>query len=93
MSKDKRGRTRLPKRIAGVKIPKKLRKKANLAIALADNPLVRDTLAVALVAGAERLLASWQDAVRDDRPATKSPKRKTNGARRPRPAFSADREG
>ena len=50
---------KLPKRIAGVKIPKKLRKRGAPIYALMDNPMVRnviaDVLAVALLAAADRI--------------------------------------
>ena len=50
---------KLPKRIAGVKIPKKLRKRGAPIYALMDNPMVRnviaDMLAVALLAAADRI--------------------------------------
>ena len=48
---------KLPKRIAGVKIPKKLRKRGGTLYALMDNPMVRnvvaDILAVGLLAAAD----------------------------------------
>ncbi len=50
---------KLPKRIAGVKIPKKLRKRGGTLYALMDNPMVRnvvaDMLAVGLLAAADRI--------------------------------------
>ena len=46
---------RLPKRIAGVKIPKKLRKRGGNFYAVLKNPLVADLVAVALVAAADRI--------------------------------------
>jgi hypothetical protein len=50
---------KLPKRIAGVNIPKKLRKRGAPVYALMDNPMVRhviaDMLAVALLAAADRI--------------------------------------
>ena len=44
---------KLPKRIAGVKIPKKLRKSGAPLYALLQNPLVADLVAVGLVAAAD----------------------------------------
>ena len=50
---------KLPKRIAGVKIPKKLRKGGAPLYALMENPMVRnvvaDMVAVALLAAADRI--------------------------------------
>jgi hypothetical protein len=50
---------KLPKRIAGVKIPKKLRKRGAPIYALLDNPMVRnvvaDILAVGLLAAADSI--------------------------------------
>ena len=43
-------KTKLPKQIAGVKLPKKLRKKANKALDALDQPLVRNLAQVALAA-------------------------------------------
>lgn len=58
MASDKKAKTKIPKRVAGVKVPKKLRKKANRALELADNPVVREAAAAALAAGAARLIAA-----------------------------------
>ena len=50
---------KLPKRIAGVKIPKKLCKRGGTFYALMDNPMVRnvaaDMLAAGLLAAADRI--------------------------------------
>ncbi|GAA4825282.1 hypothetical protein GCM10023232_24010 [Sphingosinicella ginsenosidimutans] len=46
-------KVKIPKKIAGVKIPKKARKKAKKAIEAADNPFVRG-LAAAALTGATR---------------------------------------
>jgi hypothetical protein len=50
---------KLPKRVAGVKIPKKLRKRGGALHALMDSPMVRnilaDMLAVGLLAAADRI--------------------------------------
>ena len=52
-------KAKLPKRIAGVKIPKKLRKRGAALYALMDNPMVRnvvaDVLAVGMLAAADRI--------------------------------------
>lgn len=56
--KDKK--TKVPKRIAGVKVPKDLRKKAKVALGLAENPIVRELAAAALTAAAGALAASGQ---------------------------------
>ena len=45
-------KVKIPKRVAGVKIPKKVRKKANKAIRMADSPLTRQIAAAALGATA-----------------------------------------
>ena len=50
MAKD--GKLKVPKRIAGVKVPKKVRKTANKALKLADNPLAMELAAAALAAAA-----------------------------------------
>jgi len=46
-------KVKIPKKVAGVKIPKKARKRANKAIEAVDNPFVRGLAAAALV-GASR---------------------------------------
>ena len=46
---------KFPKRIAGVKIPKKLRKRGGKLNALINNPLVADLVAVGLLAAADRI--------------------------------------
>ena len=46
---------KLPKRIAGVKISKKLRKRGGKLYALVNNPLIADLVAVALLAAADRI--------------------------------------
>lgn len=79
MGKSKQVKAKVPKKIAGVKVPKKLRKTANRALKLADNPLVRDAAAAALAAGATRLLTSLEAALDDA--ATKRAKPATGSAR------------
>ena len=48
-------KAKLPKRIAGVKIPKKLRKRGGELAVLLDNPLVADIVAAGLLLAADRL--------------------------------------
>lgn len=55
MAKQKSGKLKIPKRVAGIKLPKPLRKKANKALMWAENPIVADALAAALLAGAKAL--------------------------------------
>ncbi len=50
MAKD--GKLKVPKRVAGVKVPKKVRKTANKALKFADNPLAMELAAAALAAAA-----------------------------------------
>jgi hypothetical protein len=50
MAKD--GKLKVPKRVAGLKVPKKVRKTANKALKLADNPLAMELAAAALAAAA-----------------------------------------
>ena len=47
---------KVPKRIGGVKVPKRLRRSAKPLRALADQPLVSDTVAAALLAAAAALV-------------------------------------
>ena len=49
---------KLPKHIAGVKIPKKLRKRGGKAYALLQNPLVADIVAAGLLAAADAMATS-----------------------------------
>lgn len=53
MAKEKK--LKVPKRIAGVKVPKKARKTANKALALAENPMARQLAVAALTAAAAAL--------------------------------------
>ena len=41
-------KVKVPKKVAGVKIPKKVRKRAKQALKLAENPVVRDAAVAAL---------------------------------------------
>ncbi len=47
--------SRIPKTIAGVRIPKELRGPAQALLTLAGHPIVSDTIAAALVAGSAAL--------------------------------------
>jgi hypothetical protein len=51
--KDKKAK--VPKKVGDVKVPKKWRKSAKAALELAQNPIAREILAAALVAGAGAL--------------------------------------
>ncbi|HWI84859.1 MAG TPA: hypothetical protein VNT42_00860 [Sphingomonas sp.] len=44
--------TKLPKKVGGVKLPKQLRKSAGVVAELAQNPMAREVVSAALVAGA-----------------------------------------
>ncbi|WP_442678565.1 hypothetical protein ACSBM8_13695 [Sphingomonas sp. ASY06-1R] len=46
---------RLPKKVGGVKLPKQLRKSAGVVAELAQNPIAREVVSAALVAGAGAL--------------------------------------
>jgi hypothetical protein len=46
---------KVPKKVAGVKVPKDLRKSAKSALKLAQNPIAREVISAALVAGAAAL--------------------------------------
>ena len=46
---------KLPKKIAGVKIPKKLRKRGGKIYAVLKNPIVANVVAMALIAAADRI--------------------------------------
>lgn len=49
-------KTKVPKRVGGVKVPKKVRKQAKKALKLVDAPLVRDFAITGLTAAAEALV-------------------------------------
>lgn len=49
---------KLPKKVGGVKVPKQLRKTAKAAIEIAQNPLAREIVSAAVVAGAAALAKS-----------------------------------
>lgn len=61
MAKKKNGKTKtskLPKRIAGVKVPKELRAPGGRLLQAVNNPLLIDAAAAALMAAANRLAQS-----------------------------------
>ena len=47
-------KVKIPKRVAGMKIPKKVRRKAKKAVKMAESPVVRELAAAALGAAAEK---------------------------------------
>ena len=47
---------KVPKKVGGVKVPKNVRKSAKSALKLAQNPVAREVLSAALVAGAAALV-------------------------------------
>jgi hypothetical protein len=59
MAKDRKNRKslRVPKRIAGVKVPKEIRKPVNRALKMADDPKARDLAVAGLTAAAAALTA------------------------------------
>jgi len=63
---------KVPKKVAGVKVPKDLRKSAKSALKLAQNPIAREVISAALVAGAAALAKRRVDK------AAPEPKDKTN---------------
>ena len=66
MAKDKKAQAlKVPKRVAGIKVPKKIRKSANKAIAIAENPQARELAVAALTAAAAALGKKGFDAARD----------------------------
>ena len=60
MTKDKA--LKVPKRIAGLKVPKKIRKPVNKALAMAENPATRDLAIAALTAAAAALARKGAEA-------------------------------
>lgn len=58
-------KVKIPKRIAGVKVPKKVRKQAKRALRLTASPAVRDLALAGLTLAAERVL---QNAASGSRP-------------------------
>ena len=74
MAKDKKS-LKVPKRIAGVKVPKEIRKPVNKALKLADDPQARGLAIAALTAAATALTAKpeaggGQRALRPGEPGT-----------------------
>lgn len=69
-------KVKIPKRIAGVKVPKKLRKQAKQLLKVSASPMVRDLALAGLSLAAQRML----DAGRDAAPAAARPDRKPKGA-------------
>jgi hypothetical protein len=67
----KKNSAKLPKKIAGVKIPKKLRKSGGALIEMANTPAGRELIAAGLVAAGTALAAKTKQARRnpDDAPA------------------------
>ena len=55
MPKDGNKKSTIPKHLAGIKVPKKLRKAGNKAIKLAGDPLVSEVVAAALLSAAAAL--------------------------------------
>ena len=55
MAKDKGGKLKVPKKVAGVKLPKKLRKAGKKALKVAEQPVVGEAVAAALLAAAAAL--------------------------------------
>ena len=60
MAKDKK-KLKVPKRIAGVKVPKEIRKPVNKALKLAEDPQARGLAIAALTAAASALTATTGD--------------------------------
>ena len=58
MAKKSKKKNPVPKRIAGVKISREWRKAAEPVVRFANNPLVADTIAAALLAGATAIAQS-----------------------------------
>ncbi|HEX8193798.1 MAG TPA: hypothetical protein VF552_12950 [Allosphingosinicella sp.] len=76
MTKDKK--MKVPKRIAGVKVPKKIRKPVNKALAIAENPATRDLAVAALTAAAAALARKGAESAAGTR-AQGDPVRSENG--------------
>ena len=55
MAKDGKKKTKIPKQVAGIKVPKKLRKAGNKAVKLAQDPVVGEVVAAALLSAAAAL--------------------------------------
>lgn len=55
MAKDGKKKNKIPKQVAGIKVPKKLRKAGNRAVKLAQDPVVSEVVAAALLSAAAAL--------------------------------------
>ena len=55
MAKDGKKKNQIPKQVAGIKVPKKLRKAGNRAVKLAQDPIVSEVVAAALLSAAAAL--------------------------------------
>jgi hypothetical protein len=55
MAKDGKKKAKIPKQVAGIKVPKKLRKAGNKAVKLAQDPIVGEVVAAALLSAAAAL--------------------------------------
>lgn len=86
----KSGSARLPKRIAGVKLPKELRKSGNALIATAASPVGREVLRAGMAALAGTALAKLrEEAAPRDRSTAAQTKAEDRGARRDPAALGA----
>ena len=57
-------KVKIPKRVGGVKIPKKVRKRANKALEMAESPAMRD-LGTAALDGFRRFLEGFEEGLRE----------------------------
>ena len=80
-------KTKVPKRVAGVKVPKKLRKQAKRAIDFIESPAARELALAGLAAAAETLIER-RHSKRTAKAAAEEAPRKAGGVR-PRPATAA----
>jgi hypothetical protein len=71
-------KVKIPKRIAGVKVPKKVRKQAKRALRLTASPAVRDLALAGLTLAAERVIDQTLTKRREARPGAR-PKAKLDG--------------
>ena len=55
MAKDGKNKNKIPKSVAGIKVPKKLRKAGAKAVKLAQDPIVGEVVAAALLSAAAAL--------------------------------------
>ncbi len=73
-------KVKIPKKVAGVKIPKKVRRKAKKAIRIVENPYMREMAVAALGGLAEARAARMMDRPAEaDSPARRSSGRTRNG--------------